>query len=346
MAIYNLVRFEGIDKDWLLYKYHGDEINNKSKLVVSPGQVAIIVHNGKIEKICEEGSFKFDTEIIPFIKFFQKGLYGGKNPYPVEVYFINKRLKLDLYWGSSDPIKILDPVYKIQLGLRARGQMGIRLTDYQFFYQTLVGSIMKDNYITFDIIRDYFRGVINQKAKKILSSYIISKKITFFEIDPHLDEIQKEIQEALTKEVEKYGFNLVNLSIESINVPEEDLTALNEILHKKAEYEQLGDDAYRTTRGYDVLEAGAKNNGSASTFMGVGMGMHMAEQINAGIIPQKSAAPKKSCPKCGAEVGAKAKFCPECGASMAPKCPKCGADISAKAKFCPECGTKLTNEGE
>ena len=36
---------------------------------------------------------------------------------------------------------------------------------------------MKDNYITFDIIRDYFRGLINQKAKKILSSYIISKKI-------------------------------------------------------------------------------------------------------------------------------------------------------------------------
>lgn len=346
MAIYNLVRFEGVGKDWLLYKYHGDEINNKSKLVVAPGQVAIIVHNGKIEKICEEGSFKFDTEIIPFIKVFQKGLYGGKNPYPVEVYFINKRLKLDLFWGSSDPIKILDPVYKIQLGLRVRGQMGIRLSDYQFFYQTLVGSIMKDNFITFDIIRDYFRGVINQKSKKILSSYIISKKITFFEIDPHLDEIQKEIQEALTKEIEKYGFNLVNLSIESINVPEEDLTALNEILHKKAEYEQLGDDVYRTTRGYDVLEAGAKNNGSASTFMGVGMGMHMAEQINAGIIPQKSATPKKTCPKCGAEVGAKAKFCPECGASMSPKCPKCGADISAKAKFCPECGTKLTKEGE
>ena len=346
MAIYSIVKFEGNDKDWLIYKYKGDEINNRSKLVVEPGQVAIIVHNGKIEKICEEGSFKFDTEIIPFIKFFQKGLYGGKNPYPVEVYFINKRLKLDLYWGSSDPIKILDPVYKIQLRLRVRGQMGIRLSDYQFFYQTLVGSIMKDNFITFDIIRDYFRGIINQKAKKILSSYIISKKITFFEIDPHLDDIQKEIQESLTKEVEQYGFNLVNLSVESINVPEEDLTALNEILHKKAEYEQLGDDVYRTTRGYDVLEAGAKNNGSASTFMGVGMGMHMAEQINAGIIPQKSAVPKKVCPKCGAEVGAKAKFCPECGASMAPKCPNCGADVSAKAKFCPECGTKLTKEGE
>ena len=350
MAFYSVVSFDGETRDWLMYKHPCDEFNTSSKLIVKPGQVAILVHNGKIEKICEEGSYKLDTELLPFVKAFVKGMYGGKNPYPLEVYFVNKRLKLDLLWGTSDPIKILDPVYKIQLRLRIRGQLGIRLSDYQFFFQTLVGTLMKSNYITFDVICSYFRGIINQKAKKILSSYIIGNKITYFEIDPHLDDLQTELQTNLKPELEKFGFNMVNLSIESINVPEEDLTALNDILHKKAEYEQLGDNAYRTTRGYDVLEAGAKNaNGTAGTFMGVGLGMQMGSQVQGGAIippaqPQAEQSGKIACPKCGAMIGKKAKFCPECGEKIENAkqfCPECGAEVTAKQKFCPECGTKL-----
>ena len=350
MALYSVVRFEGTSDDWLLYKYSGDEFNNKSKLIVSPGQVAIIVHNGKIEKICEEGTFTLNTELLPILKTFQKGLYGGDNPYPVEIYFINKRLKLDLFWGTADPIKILDPVYKIQLRLRARGQMGVRLAEYQFFYQTLVGSLLKNNYITFDIIRDYFRGVINQRIKRILSSFMIKQKITYFEIDPHLDVIQEELQKALKIDLNKFGFDLVNLSVESINVPDEDLVKLNDILHKKAEYEQLGDDIYRTARGYDVLEAGAKNNNSASAFMGVGLGMQMANEtgVAGGIIPPKapvSSNNKKFCSKCGAQIAKSAKFCPECGASLQLKCPSCDFEVTARHKFCPNCGEKLKKEG-
>ena len=346
MAIFNVVRFEGLNDDWLLYKYHGDEINNKSKLIVGTGQVAVVVHNGKIEKIFEEGTFTLNSELLPILKVFQKGIYGGDNPYPIEVYFINKRLKLDLFWGTADPIKLLDPVYKIQLRLRARGQMGVRLAEYQFFFQTLVGSLLKDNYITFDVIRNYFRGVINQRIKRILSSFMIKQKVTYFEIDPHLDLIQENLQEELKKDLNKFGFDLVNLSIESINVPEEDLSKLNDILHKKAEYEQLGDDVYRTTRGYDVLEAGAKNNNSASTFMGVGLGMQMANQTNVaeGIIPPKPQAKKKFCSKCGAEVSKTAKFCSDCGASMALRCPNCDFEVTARHKFCPNCGEKLKKE--
>lgn len=345
MAFYDVVTFEGTGNDWLIYKHPGTEFNTRSKLIVSPGQIAIIVHNGKIEKICEEGRFTLDTELLPFVKSFVKAVHGGKNPYPLEIYFINKRLKLDLLWGTADPINILDPVYKIQLRLRARGQLGIRLTNYQYFYQTLVGTLIKNNYITFDIIRDYFRGTINQKIKKILSNYMISKKITYFEIDPHLDEIQNEFESSLRSEVEKFGFELINLSIESVNVPDEDLTKLNEILHKKAEYEQLGDSAYRTTRGYDVLESGAKNNnGAAGTFMGVGLGMNMGNAVGGtSIIPpaQKEDKATFNCPKCGASIAKTAKFCPECGCKIVTFCPNCGKQVMPNQKFCPDCGQKL-----
>ena len=44
MAIFDVVRFEGTGSDWLIYKHPGTEFNTRSKLIVSPGQVAIIVH--------------------------------------------------------------------------------------------------------------------------------------------------------------------------------------------------------------------------------------------------------------------------------------------------------------
>ena len=356
MAFYDVIRCDNVNGgiDWLMYKHPVDEFNNKSRLIVSPGQVAIIVHNGKIEKICQEGTYKINSELLPFLKNFTKAFFGGNNPYPIEIYFINKRLKLDLLWGTSDPVKLIDPKYNIQINVRARGQLGVRLDNYQYFYQTLVGSLMKGNYIDFKIIQTFFRGKINQIAKKRLSSFIINNRITYFEIDPRLDEIQSAMQEDIKSEFGEFGFEVINLSIESINVPDEDLNKLNDILHKKAEYEQLGDTVYRTTRGYDVLEGAANNNGGVGTMMGLGMGMNMANQANgaASIIPpsQPSAAPAAPaaaatirCPKCGKEISADSKFCPDCGTKIIRECPNCHAPVTPGTKFCSNCGAKLVD---
>ena len=347
MGLYDIVRFEGVGTDWLLYKYKQDEFNTKSKMVVSTGQIAILVHSGKIEKICEAGTFTLDTELLPFIKSLTKMVYSGKNPYPLEIYFINKRLKLDFFWGTASAIDLIDPVYGVKLRLRARGQFGVRITDYQYFYQTLVGTLIKNNYITFDILRDFFKGFINQKIKKILATQIISNKITYFDIGIHLDEIQETVQEEITRELEKYGLEVSSLSIENVDCPEEDLEHLSLILNKKAELNQLGESGYRTVRGYDVLESAAENNGSAATFMGMGIGMDMGRSASVGsIVPPMNDEKASSssgfvCPNCGKKLPYGSKFCPECGTKIVTVCPKCGRNVEPGTRFCPECGEKL-----
>ena len=350
MGLFDVVKFEGLKEDWLLYKFPGDEFNTKSKLIVSTGQIAIIVHNGQIEKICESGTFTLDSELLPFIKGLTKAIYSGKNPYPLEIYFLNKRLKLYFLWGTKDPIDIIDPVYGIRIRLRARGQLGVKLTNYQYFLQTLIGSLIQDHVVTFEAVRSFFRGLINQKAKKLLAVEIIEKEISYFDINVQLDGIQESLQHELDKEFEKYGFKLENLSIETIDCPNEDLEALNAILHKKAELHQLGDTAYRTVRGYDVLEAAAEGGGVAPTIVGVGLGGEMGKgTVSGGIIPQQDASvatETEACPKCGASISPTAKFCPECGLKILRECPKCGAKVTTKQKFCPECGTKLYDEGD
>ena len=46
------------------------------------------------------------------------------------------------------------------------------------------------------------------------------------------------------------------------------------------------------------------------------------------------------CPSCGTTVP-QGKFCPECGHKFVTSCPKCGNQVPAGAKFCLECGEKL-----
>jgi len=55
------------------------------------------------------------------------------------------------------------------------------------------------------------------------------------------------------------------------------------------------------------------------------------------------------CSKCGAMLGANAKFCAQCGtsapvvAAAGPKfCSQCGGGLGAGAKFCAQCGTPTT----
>ena len=49
-----------------------------------------------------------------------------------------------------------------------------------------------------------------------------------------------------------------------------------------------------------------------------------------------------TCPTCGAEADAGARFCATCGTSLAATCPNCGAETAPGASFCASCGTSLT----
>jgi class 3 adenylate cyclase len=49
-----------------------------------------------------------------------------------------------------------------------------------------------------------------------------------------------------------------------------------------------------------------------------------------------------TCPACGAENKAGAKFCGLCGIGLASRCPACGTGVRAEQRFCDECGTALT----
>jgi predicted ATPase/class 3 adenylate cyclase len=48
-----------------------------------------------------------------------------------------------------------------------------------------------------------------------------------------------------------------------------------------------------------------------------------------------------SCPSCGAEIEAGARFCPSCGSALVSTCGACGAEARVGTQFCAACGHRL-----
>ena len=351
MAIIDVIRFDGLkSRDWLIYKFYSDNLVMGSQLIVQEGQVAIFVKGGTVCDVFFPGTYALETENLPLLNAIINLPFGGKTPFSAEIYFVNTTTKLDLYWGTSDPIQLIDPKYYVKLRIRAYGQMGLRLADYTSFFKELIGGMQRADLVKFEKIKEFYRGILVLKVKSMIAETILAEKISALEIASKLDDLSEKVKAEICPEFERYGFAITNFYIQSINFPDEDFEKINKILEDKAAFEIMGDGRYATKRSFDVYEGAATNaNGAAGVFAAGGLGMGAA--INMGQAmrdvvskPADSAAANdtKECPSCHKMIAVSSKFCPECGYKFEQNvCPKCGTSLNGTVKFCPECGEKL-----
>jgi len=345
MELFNVIKFDGVpNKDWVMFKYPGNEFLNQSTLIVGVGQVAIIVHGGKIEKIFKNGTYRLSTENYPFLRGLTKSIHGGKVPFAFEIYYFNTTISLKNVWGTQSPIQMIDPKFNIKVRVRANGQYVIRLNDYQLFFTALMGSIGDKVLYDFNDINNMFRGIINNKISAILGEYIIKNKISFLDITLYLEEISNLGKIKIFDEFNQYGLEVKDFYFSSISVPEEDLAKINEFLNKRAEFDIMGDDRYRLSRSFDVLEKAA-SNGNAGAFtsagigLGLGIGMAPTAREIAGVASVEA---MDYCKNCKKPIAKDALFCPYCGTQKQRKCSNCGKNIDGDILFCPYCGTKIS----
>ena len=349
MAIIDVVKFDGLrSRDWLVYKFPSDTLVFGTRLIVNEGQVAVFVKGGQVCDLFYPGSYILDTDNLPVLFHIFNLPYGGNTPFTAEVYFINTKTKLDIPWGTSDPIQLIDPKYFVKLRIRAFGQMGLKLMDYSLFFRELIGSMNQNDIVSFDKIKLFYRGMVVTKVKSIISEMILAEKISALEISAHLDDISDKCREEISGEFQKYGFNVVNFFVQSINFPDDDFAKINKILEDKAAFEIMGDGRYVTKRSFDVYEGAANNNnGVAGAFaaggIGAGVGMNVAQAAGE-MAPRINPGQMVICPKCGEKSVQGSKFCNTCGAKLEvekKRCPSCGKENDGDAKFCDECGAKL-----
>lgn len=350
MAIVEVLKYNG-KSNVFAWKYPNEELGTWTQLIVNESQEAVFVKEGKILDILGAGRHTLSTENIPLLSKLINLPFGGKSPFTAEVWYINKAYSLDVKWGTATPIQLQDPKYQVFIPVRAFGQFGIRISDSTKFLKNLVGVL---KIFESDDIIEYFRGLFMTKVKDVVSNYLIRKKISILEINAYLDEISQCLKESILEEMNKYGIDLVNFYVISIDTPEDDdaVIRLKEALAKKAEMNIVGYD-YRQERSFDTLDGVTQNSDSTTNnLMGAGIGLamgmglggnignqfgNMASNIN---VQEKNGEKKVKCSNCNYEYSKDVKFCPNCG-NIYNACPSCGADIEDGETICKECGNRL-----
>jgi len=350
MALIDVVKFEPRQgTDWIMYKFPGDEVHTKSKIIVGPGQRAIAVHGGKVEGEFKPGTTILSTEVYPFLNAFVKMVHGGKQPYTMEIYYFNTTVQTRSEWGTKRPALLTDPQTGLVVHARAFGSYNARLGDTQFFLSEFAGSVAGGDIVTYATVKEKLDGIIQQTIQKSLGDFMVKQKIGVLELPGYVEDFSHSLKDSCLEYFAKYGFEITDLVTESLNVPDEDMEALK----KAREYQVLGT-SYERNRQLDIQEKWAGNEGQAGGIaaagMALGIGLNGINQFQANAnnnapVTGNPTAPNSAtvCPKCGASVPDGSKFCPGCGEPVASKkfCVHCGKPVDANAKFCPHCGGKL-----
>lgn len=342
MPLIDIVKYDGAPGVFA-WKFPDDSLSTWTQIVVNESQQAVLFYSGKALDVFDSGRYVLDTANIPILSKLINLPYGGKTPFKAEVWYVNRAYALDIKWGTSTPLQILDLTYNLYLPVRSFGQFGIRIVDSKRFLTKLVGTMPEFNQ---QQITEYFRGLYLMTVKDVLSSYILQNKVSTLQLSGNLAEISNFLLESMQPVFAEYGIELVNFYVNDISICEDDpsVIRLKSALSEKAEMDIVGY-TYKEKRTFDTLEGAAKNQGGAGNFMGVGVGMGMGNTVG-GVLAanlEKNAVetqqPTAFCASCNGVLPASAAFCPTCGTKTQKSC-KCGASLSAGMQFCPTCGEK------
>lgn len=278
MALIDVVKIESNDDEFVV-KYPSEDLRLGTQVVVNTSQTAFFVKGGKILDQFESGTHTLKTENIPLLNKLINLPFGGNSPFQAEVWYINLISKLDLKWGTPNPIQLEDPKYKVIVPVRAYGQYGFRISNPRVFLETLVGNM---SIFSAEKINEYFKGKVLSSLTSLITAQMISNNISILEINAQLDQLSNFASEKIKNEFEKYGIEIVNFYFISVNIPDNDssIVKLKEAKDLAAKIQILGRDVYQMDRSFGVLDKAAENdNGLAGTLAGAGLGFGMGAGI-------------------------------------------------------------------
>jgi membrane protease subunit (stomatin/prohibitin family) len=378
----DLIKCDNMDMETLMVKQttKSGQISKNSRILVAPGQVAVIYDSGSVlDATAEEGVYTFDKSSSPsffagefgpvFREMWERFTYGGTPAKEQAVFFFNLKEILDNKFGTATPIPFQDWSHAIPnqmtnslspmgVNVRCYGKYTFKLDDVAVFMRNHAGTA---NVVKKKDITEQMRSEVLAAFQNVLNEMGNSKhRVPVLELPSYTDEMKQVMDERVFDQpIRARGVRLVSFAVESVSLDEASQAKIDR-------YEYSSNAMMQQGKIIDVMETAAGNEaGAGNAFIGLGMmnagtgGMTGGAMQNAWnnqgqqgnydpYAPQGGGAQPKGvpCPKCGTMITGK--FCPECGTpapapKAAMKCPKCGAESTGK--FCPECGTPLVAVG-
>ena len=269
-------------QDTMVYRFerHNNEIKNGAKLVVRPGQAAVLVNEGGtgVADVFEPGTHELTTANLPILSTLMGWKHGFESPFKAEVYFFKTTKITDLKWGTRAPITVECEGYGM-FDLRANGSYVIQISDPQKFLKEKVGT---DGNFEVDEIS-------NDLREEILMN--VSDRLGEMELDPgkltgKMKDISEELQAPLQEYFSTLGLEITRFRVSSISMPDDVRKELMEMSRLGAKKLAGADPAamqnltaLRASRAMGDLANNPGAGGVAGAGMGMGMGMAMGSQM-------------------------------------------------------------------
>lgn len=201
--------------DLLVWKQPEEDFNTNSTLIVNPGETAIFIKDGAIEKTFQNGKYILDTENYPFISRLRNSLSGGISTFNCFVYFVKSSLSKEVKWGTSSPISVMDKEYNILIEFKSRGAYRVKVSDPGLFLHQIVGS----NIQTFspEDLNDYLYNQFSGKIKAIISTFLNKYEGSLVGLDQYLPDISADIKPELESILMKNGLTCDSFAIQALD---------------------------------------------------------------------------------------------------------------------------------
>jgi membrane protease subunit (stomatin/prohibitin family) len=261
-----IIQFQG-PVEALVWKSPTEDFNSTTQLVVDETHEAIVMIEGRTE-LYAEGRHTLVTPNIPGVGAMQRAATGGETPFKCKVYFVDKAHAMDILWGTSAPIAVEDPVFKILIHVMMCGSMGFVVADSMKFVRKCTG--FRDAFDSDELTKKY-RGIISTYVKDCIARIMTQGGIGYYGINAYLRDVSEILQGNLEGEFDEYGIKLTYFKVEDITTPEADTVVL-----AAAKARQAG----RTVEGFtwqqeqqaDIAKGVANNQGSMGEVMGAAAG--------------------------------------------------------------------------
>jgi membrane protease subunit (stomatin/prohibitin family) len=258
---------------WRFPRYH-NQIKHGAQLIVRPGQLALLVREGRLADVFAPGQHRLETRNLPVLSTLAGWAYGFDSPFKAEVYFVSTRLITDLKWGTPSPVLLRDPDFG-PLRVRAFGTYTLRALDPKRLLEQLVGT---DGAFESDEIGELLRSII----ATAFADLVAKAEIALVDLSKNYQSLSDRLRDLVRTRIDdEYGLEIPQLYIVNVSAPAE----VEQALDARSSMNVIGDaaayQAYQLGRAMPVAAANPAG-GLAGAGVGVGMGMAIASPMLSG----------------------------------------------------------------
>ncbi|MBR3280742.1 MAG: SPFH domain-containing protein [Clostridia bacterium] len=332
-----------------------------SRIIVAPGQVAVIYDSGKIlDATAEPGTYQFDQSSTPsffagqfgavFKEMWERFKFGGAVAKEQAVFFFNVKEIIGNKFGTPNPIPYRDWGHALlnartggftpmMIDVKCFGTYTFRINNPATFMMEIGGNA--EVYKKEQLVEQMRSEVVGAFQNVLNSLSEPEHKIEALSLPNKTDEIKQIMSEGnFDGSIQNRGIGLVSFVVESVTLTEESKEQIRKYELAGDQYQQQG----TLTQAYAnaIQDAAANPNGAMNGFVGMGMMNMQSGNVFGATTAAVANNVNYQQPNQAAAQAATQPVQPQAPVAAAPApegswtCPECGATNTGK--FCQGCG--------